>query len=83
MMNFNVTNKRLAQTVYCGGHRLTQSQGNGLNDDQHGAELETQPVKKDSMLDLLMIMSDKVTMKFKLGEDNYVTEVGHWCKICK
>ena len=81
MMNFKVTNKRLAQTVYCGGHRLTQSQGDGLNDDQHGAELETQPVKKDSTLDLLTIMSNKVTVKFKLGEDNYMTEVGHWCKI--
>ena len=82
-MNFNVTNKRLAQTVYCGGHRLTQSQGDGLNDDQCGADLETQPVKKDLMLDLLMIMSDKVTVKFKLGEDNYMMEVGHWCKIWK
>jgi len=81
--NFNVMNRRLAQTVYCGRHRLTQSQGDGLNDDQRGADLETQPVKKDLTLDLLMIMSDKVTVKFKLGEDNYVTEVGRWCKICK
>jgi len=35
------------------------------------------------MLDLLMIMSDTVTVKFKLGTDNYMTEKGQWCKICK
>ena len=28
------------------------------------------------MLDLLTIMSDKVTVRLKLGEDNYVMEQG-------
>ena len=39
-------------------------------------------MKKDSMPDLL-IMSDKVTVKFKVGDDKYETEIGRWCNVCK
>ena len=41
------------------------------------------PVKKDSTLDLLTIMSDRVTVKFKIGEDKYETDTGRWCNPCK
>ena len=45
--------------------------------------MEAMPVKKESTLDLLTVMSDKVTVKFRLSVDEYVTKVGHWCNICK
>jgi len=40
-------------------------------------------VKKDSTLDILTIMSDRVTVKFKVGPDLYETEKGRWCHLCK
>jgi len=47
-----------------------------LNDHQRGAPLEEAPVKKDSTLDLLTIMSDKVTVQFKVANDRYQTDAG-------
>jgi len=41
------------------------------------------PVKKDSTLDILTVMSDRVTVKFKVGHDIYETEIGRWCHICR
>ncbi|KAF8190134.1 hypothetical protein BJ912DRAFT_1022250 [Pholiota molesta] len=55
----------------------------GLTAHHRGAELETKPVKKDSTLDLLTIMTDKVTVNFKVARDKYETETGRWCNICK
>ena len=40
-------------------------------------------LKKDLTLDLLMIMSDKVMVKFKVGDDKYEMEIGRWCNVCK
>ena len=40
-------------------------------------------MKKESTLDLLTIMSDKVTVKFKVGDDEYEKEIGRWCNVCK
>ena len=57
--------------------------GDGLNDHQHGRELERRPVKKDLTLDLLMIMLDKVMVKFKTGQDKYDKETGRWCQLHK
>jgi len=62
---------------------LLSSKEDVLNDHQYGPDLQEQPAKKDMMLDLLTIMSDQVTVKFKLGDEKYVTEVGRWCNICK
>jgi hypothetical protein len=39
--------------------------------------------KKDLTVDLLLVMSDKVTVKFKVADDNYETVEGRWCIICK
>jgi hypothetical protein len=39
--------------------------------------------KKDLTVDLLLVMSDKVTVKFKVAGDKYETEKGRWCNICK
>jgi hypothetical protein len=39
--------------------------------------------KKDLTIDLLLVMSDKVTVKFKVAEDMYETEKGRWCNVCK
>jgi hypothetical protein len=33
-------------------------------------------VKKDSTLDLLTIMTDKVTVRFKIAADEHDTEIG-------
>jgi hypothetical protein len=55
----------------------------GLNEHQRGDVLEEKPVKKETTLDLLTIMSDKVKVRFKLGDDKYETEVGRWCMVCK
>ncbi|KAH9002875.1 hypothetical protein EDB86DRAFT_2826719 [Lactarius hatsudake] len=54
----------------------------GLNDHQCRADLEEVHTKKDLMLDLLTIMTDKVTVKFKIAPNEYVTEKGWWCNIC-
>jgi hypothetical protein len=54
-----------------------------LNKHQRGDDLEEQPVKKETTLDLLTIMSDRVKVKFKMGDDKYDTEVGRWCMVCK
>lgn len=58
-------------------------QDDGLNDHQRGADLQEKPVKKDATLDLLTIMTDKVTVKFKVADDKYEMEQGRWCMICK
>jgi len=60
---------------------LPCSKEDDLNDHQHGPNLQEQPAKKDTTLDLLTIMSDWVTVK--LGDEKYVTEIGRWCNICK
>ncbi len=62
---------------------LTKIQEDDLNDHQRGADLQEKPVKKDSTLDLLMIMSDKITVKFKVRDGDYETEIGRWCNTCK
>lgn len=41
------------------------------------------PVRKDSTIDLLIIMSDRISVKFKLGGDKFEKETGRWCNICK
>ena len=61
-------------------HGLTQSYDDSLNKHQCGEE---KPVKKDLIWDLLMIISDKVMVKFKVGDDKYETETGRWCNVCK
>jgi hypothetical protein len=39
--------------------------------------------KKDLTIDLLLVMSDRVTVKFKVAGNKYETEKGRWCIICK
>ena len=63
--------------------RLTESQDDDLTNHQRGAELEEKTVKKDSTLDLLTIMSDKVTVRFKIAHEKYLEEKGRWCNTCK
>ena len=53
------------------------------NTNQQGEELTKKPVKKESMLDLLTIMSDRVMVKFKVRADTYETETERWCNVCK
>jgi len=38
--------------------------------------LQEKPVKKDATLDILTIMSPKVTVKFKVGHEKYEKEIG-------
>jgi len=59
------------------------SKDDGLDDHHRGADLVEMPVKKESTLDLLTIMSDRVTVSFKVGEDKYEKERGRWCNTCK
>lgn len=40
-------------------------------------------VKKDATRDILTVMSNRVTVKFKIGENVYETEVGQWCHVCR
>jgi hypothetical protein len=39
--------------------------------------------KKDLTVDLLLVMSDRIAVKFKVTGDKYETEKGRWCIICK
>lgn len=48
----------------------------GLNDHQRGKALQEMLVKKDSTLNILTVMSDRTTVKFKVGHDVYETEIG-------
>lgn len=50
-------------------------QGESDDDDDRPAIL---PVKKDSTADLLLIMTDRVKVKFK-NKDQYETLTGRWC----
>ena len=54
-----------------------------LNEHQREPDLQEQPTKKETMLDLLTMMSDWVTVKFKLAGEKHVTKIGHWCITCK
>ncbi|EDR01052.1 uncharacterized protein LACBIDRAFT_312616 [Laccaria bicolor S238N-H82] len=60
-----------------------EQENDGLDNHQCGADLQEKPVKKESMLNLLTIMTDKVTMKFKISADEYDTLMGRWCTVCK
>jgi hypothetical protein len=40
-------------------------------------------VKKDSTLDILTIMSDRVMVEFKNGEKKIAKEKGRWCLLCR
>jgi hypothetical protein len=40
-------------------------------------------MKKDSTLDLLTMMSDRVKVKFVLAGGETIMEVGRWCNTCK
>jgi hypothetical protein len=52
-------------------------------EERHRAEIPMLlPVKKDSTKDLLMIFSDRVTVKFNSGE-TVETIKGRWCLPCK
>jgi hypothetical protein len=62
---------------------LTRLQDDGLNEHHRGTELQAKPTKKDSTLDLLTMMSDRVTVKFMLADGTSLTEVGRWCNPCK
>lgn len=54
-----------------------------MNEHQRGSILQEKTIKKDSTLDLLTIMTDRVTVKFKTVGDSYDTVIGRWCTICK
>ncbi|RDB16020.1 hypothetical protein Hypma_003461 [Hypsizygus marmoreus] len=43
----------------------------------------TMPVKKQSTKDLLLVMTDRVEVKFKVGENDYKSLTGRWCIPCK
>lgn len=45
-----------------------------MNDDQRGDELQEKPARKDSTLDMLTIMSDRVTVKFKISVPSRLDE---------
>lgn len=75
---------RLVQLFADMWHGLTKPQDeDGLTHHQRGATLETVVAKKESTVDLLLVMSDRVTVKFKVAGDTYETEKGRWCNICK
>lgn len=62
---------------------LTEWSNNRLNDLQRGDNLQQTPVKKDSILDLLTMTSDRVKVKFQLGPKKYEIKIGRWCNTCK
>ncbi|KAF8963735.1 hypothetical protein BDZ97DRAFT_1919514 [Flammula alnicola] len=53
-----------------------EDEEDGLNDHQCGDDLQEKPGKKDSTLDLLTVMTDKVKVRFKVGADKYEMETG-------
>jgi hypothetical protein len=62
---------------------LTSWQGDNGLQKQHEIEIGLlQPVKKDSMKDLLTVFSDILDVKFKKG-DGYQKLRGRWCMLCK
>ena len=50
-----------------------------MNVHQRSEALQEKPVKKESTLDLLTMMSDRVAIKFHIGNGQSVSEVGRWC----
>jgi len=63
--------------------QLTEGEQDGLNDHQRGADLQEKPVKKDSTLDILTVMSDRVKVKFIVDAGKCEVDKGRWCNICK
>jgi hypothetical protein len=62
---------------------LTCVKDDDLNGHHCGAKLVANPIKKELTLDLLTIMSDRVIVNFKVGENKFETEKGQWCNSCK
>lgn len=79
----NHLTKRLVNFDHIYIPRLIISQDDDLTNHQCGADLEEKLVKKDSTHDLLTIMSDRVTVRFKVADEEYVEEKGRWCNPCK
>lgn len=71
------------------GHQLTQLQDGGVDPDdtlepRHCSSIPSaKPVKKESTKDLLLMMSDRVKVKFKVRDNEYQTISGRWCLTCK
>ena len=63
--------------------QLTKRVQDRLNNHQRGPNLQEKPVKKDSTLDILTVMLDRVSVKFKVGVDKCEVDKGRWCNICK
>ncbi|RDB17308.1 hypothetical protein Hypma_001668 [Hypsizygus marmoreus] len=55
----------------------------GLETKHNNPVPSTKVVKKDSTKDLLLIMTDIVQVKFKVGNDDYTSIKGRWCIPCK
>ena len=55
---------------------LTLEKDDGLDDHHCRANLVAMPVKKDQMLDLLTIMSDRISVNVKVGENKLQMERG-------
>ncbi|KAF8181780.1 hypothetical protein BJ912DRAFT_1023504 [Pholiota molesta] len=66
-----------------GNDIIVVSDDEDLTAHQRGEKLEETVVKKELTLDLLTIMSDRVTVKFKVGPDKHLIVLGRWCNICK
>ena len=79
----HLMNKMSVLLIYHNLQRLTIYQDDGLNSHQCGANLREKPTKKDAMLDMLMIMTDKVTVRFKAEDRSYEMVIGRWCTVCK
>ncbi|GLB39419.1 hypothetical protein LshimejAT787_0605810 [Lyophyllum shimeji] len=59
-------------------------EGNDGLQEKHTLPMPSaQPVKKESTKDLLLIMSDKVTVRFMNADKTSETVRGRWCSVCK
>ena len=53
---------------------ISKFQDDRLNKHQCGEKLEAKPTKKELICDILEVMSDKVTVKFKIVVDKFIME---------
>jgi hypothetical protein len=72
---------RMLLIEFRGSHSIFK--GSDL-EEWHQSNIPTKlKVKGESTKDLLLIFSERVTVKFKKKNDNYETVVGRWCNVCR
>ena len=62
---------------------ISKFQDDRLNKHQHGEEPGTKLTKKELTCNILEVMSDKVTVKFKIVVDKSIMKQGWWCNLYK